>query len=189
MLANQAGLAIENSRLFELTKHKSHTDSLTGLWNHGFFQDKLGEEIKKTQDFSQPIGLLMIDIDNFKQLNDRFGHHNGDKALKEIAKILKEESRDADFVCRYGGEEFAVILTQTDLKQSISIAERIRMKITGHTFPQFNNGFTPNITVSIGLAMYPSDQINTKEHLIAKADKAMYTAKESGKNQTCVGGQ
>ncbi|MCK5013046.1 MAG: diguanylate cyclase, partial [Candidatus Omnitrophica bacterium] len=100
MLANQAGLAIENSRLYEIIKHKSHTDAITRLWNHGFFQDKLTQEIEKANKTHQTVSLIMIDIDNFKELNDIYGHQNGDIVLKEIANILRDSSRDGDYVCR-----------------------------------------------------------------------------------------
>ena len=186
MLANQAGLAIENSRLYEMIKHKSHTDAITNLWNHGFFQDKLSEEIEKARKTHQAIGLMMIDIDNFKHLNDNFGHQNGDIVLKAIANILRDSSRDGDFVCRYGGEEFSIILTQTDQQQSYAIAERIRQQVANYQFPKFSSDQHLNVTISIGLAISQPDGSKTKEALIAQADKAMYTAKSKGKNRTCI---
>ena len=117
MLANQAGLAIENASLYELVRHQSHTDSITNLWNHGFFQDKLSREIGSARAHHCPLTLLILDIDDFKKLNDTCGHHNGDIVLREIANILKDSSRENDYACRYGGEEFAIILTQTTKEQ------------------------------------------------------------------------
>ena len=188
MLANQAGLAIENSRLYELFVHKSRTDSLTGLWNHGFFQDALTLEIEKAKNAQAHMSVLMIDIDNFKKFNDNFGHRNGDTILAELAKILKELSREADYVCRYGGEEFAVVLPSTSKDQAHVIAERMRERIQQYTFS--SGQFPPEltITVSIGAASFPLDGI-TKEDLTQKADKAMYTAKFIGKNKTCLAGE
>lgn len=185
MLANQAGLAIENSRLYELIKYKSHTDAITRLWNHGFFQDKLTKEIEKANTTHQMVSLIMIDIDNFKELNDMYGHQNGDIVLKEMANILRDSSRDGDYACRYGGEEFSVILTQTSKDQGYIIAERIRQKIEDYCFPKFSSEEQLKVTVSIGLATFPEDA-QRKESLITKTDKAMYCAKFSGKNQTCV---
>jgi diguanylate cyclase (GGDEF)-like protein len=185
MLANQAGLAIENSRLYEIIKHKSHTDAITNLWNHGFFQDKLTKEVEKAKKESKTISLIMIDIDDFKKLNDTYGHQNGDIVLKEIANILRDSSRDGDYACRYGGEEFSVVLTQTNKDQGAIIAERIRQKIEEYRFPKFSSEQQPKVTVSIGLATFPEDA-QTKELLISEADKAMYCAKFSGKNQTCT---
>ncbi|MBN1869476.1 MAG: sensor domain-containing diguanylate cyclase [Candidatus Omnitrophica bacterium] len=185
MLANQAGLAIENSRLYELIKHKSHTDAITNLWNHGFFQDTLSKEIAQAQNTQQTISLIMIDIDNFKKVNDTYGHQNGDIVLKKMANILRESSREGDYVCRYGGEEFSIILTQTNKDQGFIIAERIRQRIAEYCFPKFSSEEHLKISVSVGLAVFP-DHAQTKETLIAAADKAMYRAKLSGKNQTCV---
>ncbi len=188
MLANQAGLAIENSRLYEMVMHKSHTDSGTGLWNHGFFQNQLLKEINHHQAHKQNLSLILMDIDNFKKLNDTYGHQNGDMVLKEISNILKEHSRELDYACRYGGEEFAIILPQTNKEQGVAIAERIRQKIEQKNFSEFllaPLGPTPKITVSVGLATFPEDT-QIKEELINLADKAMYTAKFGGKNQTCV---
>jgi len=185
MLANQAGLAIENSRLYEMVKHTSHTDSITNLWNHGFFQNKLSREIKMAREHKHPLSLMVIDIDNFKSLNDTYGHQNGDIVLKEIASILGDSSRDIDYVCRYGGEEFTIILTETTKDQGTTIAERIRQKIEQYTFPKFSSNENLKVTVSIGLASFPDDA-KTKEALITKADKAMYVAKFGGKNQTRV---
>ncbi|MCK5260336.1 MAG: sensor domain-containing diguanylate cyclase [Candidatus Omnitrophica bacterium] len=185
MLANQAGLAIENSRLYELIKYKSHTDAITRLWNHGFFQDKLTKEIEKANTTHQMVSLIMIDIDNFKELNDMYGHQNGDIVLKEMANILRDSSRDGDYACRYGGEEFSVILTQTSKDQGYIIAERIRQKIEDYCFPKFSSEEQLKVTVSIGLATFP-ENAQRKESLITETDKAMYCAKFSGKNQTCV---
>lgn len=185
MLANQAGLAIENSQLYEMVVHKSHTDSITQVWNHGFFQRTLSEEIEKAKKNNEKLTLLMVDIDNFKKFNDTYGHQKGDILLRELAKLLKKSSRDRDFVCRYGGEEFAIILTQINKEQSFVIAERMREEIAHHNFPKFHADQMLNITVSIGLATFPDDA-QTKEELIAKADKAMYIAKFGGKNQTCM---
>lgn len=186
MLANQAGLAIENANLYELVRYKSHTDSITNLWNHGFFQDQLSKEIESARGGNRPITLLMFDIDDFKKLNDTYGHHNGDTVLREIANILKDSSRENDFACRYGGEEFAVILTQTPKEQGMAIAERIRAQIAEHTFhlSPDSNGQKLHVTVSVGVATFPEDT-STKEELIARADKAMYIAKFSGKNRVC----
>ncbi len=182
MLANQAGLAIENSQLFEMVVHKSHTDSLTSLWNHGFFQDTLLNEIEKTKKEQTPLSLAMVDIDNFKKLNDTSGHHFGDKILMQLAQIVKESSRENDYVCRYGGEEFSMILSKTNKDQAFLLAERLREKISQHPF--LDAAEQPlKLTVSIGIAEFPKDA-HSKEELIQLADKAMYTAKFVGKNTT-----
>ena len=187
MLANQAGLAIENSRLYEIVKHRSHTDSLTELWNHGFFQNKLLEEIERAKTFKQPLTLILLDIDNFKKLNDTCGHQYGDIVLKEIANILKKLSRTNDYPCRYGGEELALILTETTSEQGFVIAERIRQSIEQHDFSALIPHHDIKVSVSLGLASFPH-HAQTKEELINKTDQAMYIAKFGGKNQTSVAG-
>lgn len=183
MLANQAGLAIENSRLYEMVVHKSHTDSLTNLWNHGFFQHSLDMQLEKAREQNTPLSLVIIDIDNFKKLNDTYGHQNGDIVLMDLANILKESSRDNDYVCRYGGEEFSIILPQTSKEQAFTIAERIRERILQYRFPKHPLFHELTVTVSIGLATFPDDA-QTKKDLTAKADKSMYIAKFGGKNRT-----
>lgn len=183
MLANQAGYAIENSQLYEMVMQKSHMDSLTNLWNHGFFQNQLSNELKKSTETQLPTSLIILDIDDFKKLNDTYGHQHGDTILKEIATILQDSSRGIDYVCRYGGEEFSIILTQTNKEQAYSIAERIRQNVEKHVFSRFSLFTRPSVTVSVGLATFPDDA-NKKEDLIKEADRAMYKAKFSGKNQT-----
>ena len=184
MLANQAGLAIENSHLYEMVVLQSLTDPITGLWNHRFFQEKLAEELQKAAQLKAHLSLIMIDIDDFKKLNDMYGHQHGDLLLKSLAQILTSSSRDIDFVCRYGGEEFAVILGGANLDQGWDIAERLRKRIEDFRFPAPDGQNSIPMTISVGLASYPDDA-GQKEDLIAMADKAMYIAKFSGKNKTC----
>ena len=183
MLANQAGLAIENSELYELMKSQVHTDSVTGLWNHGFFQAQLKKELSAAVENKAPLSLVMMDIDNFKKLNDTYGHQFGDYILKETAQILRNSFRDGDFVCRYGGEEFTVILTETSKQQAFTITERIREEINQHVFSSPFQPVNINISVSIGIANFPEDT-TLCEDLIYKSDQAMYRAKRNGKNQT-----
>jgi len=178
MFANQAGLAIENSRLYEQTVVLSNSDSLTGLWNHGYFQYLLGEEIKKSSLAKSYFTLFLIDIDNFKNFNDVYGHQAGDSTIREISKIFKDASRKIDIVARYGGEEFGIILPITKKEEALVLAERIRKAV--ETSPRLKN-----ITISIGVASYPADG-NAKEDLISKTDKALYEAKRSGKNKICT---
>lgn len=185
MFANQAGLAIENSRLYEQAVIQAHTDSLTRIWNHGYFQYLLGEEIKKAKELNLPLSLLMVDMDNFKNYNDALGHQKGDEILSRIADILKDTSRKQDSVCRYGGEEFAIILPQTDKKSAYLIAERMRENVERYPFFQEEIQLQHKLTISLGIATFPEDA-QTKDELIAASDKTLYSAKESGKNRTCL---
>ena len=184
MLANQAGLAIENSQLYEKTVTLANTDSLTGLWNHGYFQYLLQEEMERAKATKTPLSLMMIDIDDFKIYNDTQGHQTGDKILKDLALFLKNHSRKMDLVCRYGGEEFTVILPQTDSDEAFLIAERIRQDVEKQYF--FHEEILPGkrLTVSIGMATYPEDGAAPSE-LVSYSDKTLYEAKHKGKNSTC----
>lgn len=178
MFANQAGLAIENSRFYEKTVVLSNSDSLTGLWHHGYFQYLLGEEIKKASIEKHYFTLLMIDIDDFKNFNDTYGHQAGDAILKNISNIFREVSRKIDIIARYGGEEFAIILPATKKEEALVLAERLRKSVE-------ENANLKNITISIGMASFAEDG-EEKEILISKADRALYEAKRTGKNKVCT---
>ena len=128
---------------------------------------------------------MMIDIDDFKIYNDTLGHQTGDSILKELANLLKYQSRTMDFVCRYGGEEFTVILPQTDKQQAFLIAERMRQHIETHKFPHETMLPSKKLTVSIGLSSFPDNGVTTSD-LINICDKALYQAKQKGKNTTCI---
>jgi diguanylate cyclase (GGDEF)-like protein len=186
MLANQAGLAIENSQLFELTVERTHSDYLTSLWNHGYFQYLLQSELDKAKATKNPLTLIMIDIDDFKIYNDTLGHQAGDKILKDLASLLRNQSRKMDHVCRYGGEEFTIILPQTEKKEAFLIAERIRMDI--QKYPFLNEEIFPNkqLTVSLGMATFPENGLLAAD-LITASDKSLYQAKNKGKNNTHCG--
>jgi len=184
MLSNQAGLAIENAQLYEKTVIRTHSDSLTDLFNHGHFQYLLQTELEKAKATHKPLSLVMLDIDDFKVYNDKLGHQAGDDILKDLAGLLKNQSRKMDFVCRYGGEEFTIILPQTNKKEAFLIAERLRQDIQNYSF--VHEEILPNkrLTASLGLASFPEDGALPSE-LIASSDKALYQAKQKGKNNTC----
>ena len=184
MLSNQAGLAIENAQLYEKTVIRTHSDSLTDLFNHGHFQYLLQTELEKAKATHKPLSLVMLDIDDFKIYNDKLGHQAGDDILKNLAGLLKNQSRKMDFVCRYGGEEFTIILPQTNKKEAFLIAERLRQDIQNYSF--VHEEILPNkrLTASLGLASFPEDGALPSE-LIASSDKALYQAKQKGKNNTC----
>ncbi|MBN2119605.1 MAG: sensor domain-containing diguanylate cyclase [Candidatus Omnitrophica bacterium] len=177
MFASQASLAIENSKLFEDTLFKAHTDSLTGLWNYGYFQYRLDEQIEYSLRFNKNLCLLMIDIDDFKLYNDTLGHLEGDRALVAISSIIKNVCRREDLVCRYGGEEFAVILPEISLQDTYIIAERMRASVEGQ-----RHLFKREVTISIGISSFPQGSVD-KNSLISKADSCLYKAKQAGKNR------
>jgi len=182
MFANQAGMAIENSQLYERTLIKAHKDALTDLWNHGYFQYVFDEELKRAKDHMSYLSLIMLDIDNFKNYNDTWGHQKGDEILARISQIIMESSRKIDKVCRYGGEEFAVILPDAARKDVLVVAERIRANIEQCPFSAGADHPSQKITVSIGVASFPENG-KTKLELIRAADAALYDAKKQGKNR------
>jgi len=184
MLANQAGLAIENSHLYEKTLITAHQDSLTNLWNHGYFQYLLGIELERSRATATPLSLVLLDLDDFKVYNDTLGHQAGDMLLKDVANLLKNQSRKMDYVCRYGGEEFAVILPYTDKKEAYLIAERLRENIAKYPFAREESLPNKSLTASLGLSTFPENG-STASDLIAHSDKALYEAKHKGKNNTC----
>ncbi|MEO0226343.1 MAG: diguanylate cyclase [candidate division WOR-3 bacterium] len=181
IFASQAAIAIENARLFDETKSLSLTDSLTRIPNRRHFDLVIDRELKKARSYSRPITVAMIDLDNFKQFNDRYGHPIGDKMLIHIAQMIKNNIRDTDFVARYGGEEFVLVLPETDNFASLKVIERLRALIEQTPLKLSKIG-PVRITISAGLATCPSRGL-TADKLIQNADTAMYRAKNLGKNR------
>jgi diguanylate cyclase (GGDEF)-like protein len=180
-LAAQTTLALENVDLHHQVQRQAVTDELTGLANHGRFQELLSAELDQVRRYGHPVGLIMLDIDNFKSVNDTYGHPQGDVVLKHVARVLRENSRDADSPARYGGEEMALILPHTDLPGAHAIAERVRSAIEGLHVPRLDQDGVLRVTASVGVA---ASTEGDKEALIAEADGALYTAKRGGKNRT-----
>ncbi|ACL69988.1 sensor domain-containing diguanylate cyclase [Halothermothrix orenii] len=179
--ANQFSVALQNALLYKKQEEMANRDGLTGLYNHAYFQNRLHLLLK--QENKHPLTLIIMDIDNFKQVNDRFGHLVGDKVLKELAHLLKHNLREGDLIARYGGEEFAIILPETELKQGEFIAKRLRKLISDNEIVLDNNR-SLYITVSIGVAQYNKKW--SQEEFIDKADQALYKAKEAGKNRVTL---
>ncbi|MDP2030742.1 MAG: diguanylate cyclase [Thiobacillus sp.] len=171
------GLEQNQKALYELATR----DGLTGLYNHQTFYALLADELARAQRFKRPVALLMLDIDHFKRVNDTHGHQAGDAILKGLSELLNRQARAIDRVCRYGGEEIAVILPETDPDTAANIAERLRASVEAQPF-DINTGAPVRITVSIGVASWPlhGDGADT---LVAAADAALYAAKRSGRNR------
>ncbi len=180
-LASQATLALENVDLHVQVSRQAVTDELTGLTNHRRFQELISLEVEQVRRYHHPVGLIMLDIDNFKSVNDTYGHQQGDLVLRRVARVLADTSREADFPARYGGEELALILPHTDMEGSFAIAERIRTAIEAMRIPRVDEAGTLKVTASLGVAAATD---GTKEELIADADAALYEAKRQGKNRT-----
>ena len=161
-------------------KELSITDALTQLYNSRYFYSKLEEEIYRSVRYKHPLSLLLIDIDDFKILNDRYGHLEGDKALTMAGKIIKDCLRKTDSAYRYGGEEFTVILPEIGFEAALNAAERIRKQISTHKFASISNQAL-HITVSIGACrLEPGEEMKA---FVKRADKAMFVAKQEGKNR------
>jgi diguanylate cyclase (GGDEF)-like protein len=185
-LAVQAGVAIENARLHRVVERQAVTDSLTGLANRRQFYEVLGREYERAQRFGQPVSLILLDIDDFKLINDSKGHLAGDAVLHSVAATLAEVIREIDLAARYGGEEFAVLLPQTGPEGAANLAERLRSEIAARSI-RFGTEEITGVTASFGVAAGPvNDQ--TQIDLIASADAALYQAKREGKNHVTVSG-
>ena len=180
-VANQAYIVMENARLFERVKNLSIRDSLTELYNHRHVMELLAVEFSRVGRYQDVFSLLMIDVDDFKKVNDEYGHPAGDDVLKELARIIKETVRTVDVVGRYGGEEFVVLLPHTPHPEALETAERIRLRIRDHLFPAGERQV--HVTVSAGVASYPSANVDSPSTLIREADKALYGAKEAGRDR------
>jgi diguanylate cyclase (GGDEF)-like protein len=183
-LANEATLAIEVVELHENLRKMSITDGLTGLTNHREFYNQLRKELERARRYRHTVSLLIIDVDDFKKYNDRFGHLAGDLALKKISDLLRYCARATDIVARYGGEEFAVILPESSASGALMLAERIKTEVANFNFlPQVPGEV--HLTVSIGIYTAEEGAV-TEDQLVGYADEAAYSAKNTGKNRVVV---
>jgi diguanylate cyclase (GGDEF)-like protein len=183
-LAGQAAVSIENVDLHELVQRQAVTDELTGLSNHRRFQEVMAQEVGRSKRFGSDLGLVMLDIDHFKAVNDTYGHQQGDVVLGEVARVLRDSSREIDEPSRYGGEELAVALPQTDLDGAYLFAERVRTAVEALRIPRLDGaGGHLRVTASFGAAAMPGSGDDSAA-LIAAADAALYRAKHAGRNRT-----
>lgn len=162
-----------------------HRDTLTNLFNYRHFSEALDRELARTQRSGQPTGLIMLDLDHFKRVNDRFGHETGNRVLVHLARLLTDTTRKPDIPCRYGGEEFAVILPSTDLSTSAQVAERLRCLIAEQ--PLQLDGENVHISASLGVDVYRARSDESQEAFVERVDQLLYQAKHSGRNRVCSG--
>lgn len=181
-VAAELAVAVENAQLYRLTRRLANTDELTGLYNYRYLQQRLDEEISRARRYNKTLSFLMIDVDDFKRINDTYGHLVGDSVLRELGEIMKSTVREVDVVVRYGGEEFSVILPETDAAGAFIVAEKIRENVAMHRFKDEDGEPSIKVTVSIGVANMPV-HADDKESLLRAADDAVYYAKESGKDR------
>jgi diguanylate cyclase (GGDEF)-like protein len=179
-LARQTEVAIGNVFLHDETRRQARTDGTTGLWNRREFELRARETVKEATRFEESFGVILVDIDNFKLVNDRYDHSTGDAALIHVASMLSQATREIDVVARWGGEEFIVLLPRAGIEETEVVAERVRSTIEGD--PVVYGEHVIPLTVSIGYAVYPEDGA-TSDSLFKAADAALLRAKRNGKNR------
>jgi diguanylate cyclase (GGDEF)-like protein len=178
-VADICATAIQNAHYVERVKRLAYLDGLTGIFNRRYFELRIEEELERARRFNSGMAVIMVDIDQFKRLNDEFGHLLGDEVLRQVSSIFSQQLRKIDVVCRYGGEEFAVLLSQTSQQHAMGVAEKLRRMVDSWQFP----GVPRPVTISAGVATCP-DHGSTREQLVKAADAGLYAAKQAGRN--CV---
>ena len=187
LVANISANALENAILFESMRtaqeyfeEMSIRDGLTKLYNHRYFYNRLEEEFSRANRYGTPLSLVFLDLDDFKKVNDIYGHTNGDKVLEKIGQSMKKVARESDIAARYGGEEFALLLPNTTASGAFDVATRLCSVIRENPFEELNGG---HLTISAGVSTYSGENLQSYEQLIRLADQAMYTAKKQGKDR------
>ena len=176
--------SIQNAHYVERVKQLAYLDGLTGIFNRRFFELRILEEIERARRYDSGMAVIIADIDQFKRLNDEFGHLLGDEVLRQVSSLFHQQLRKIDVVCRYGGEEFAILLTEINNQQAVAIAEKLRRLVEGYQFP----GVPRTVTISAGVATFPGHGA-TRDELIGSADNGLYAAKQAGRNRVCQAGQ
>jgi diguanylate cyclase (GGDEF)-like protein len=185
-LVTQASVALENARLHAIVKEQAVTDALTGLANRRRFIEELSAEVSRAERFGTPLAVVLADLDDFKSVNDRYGHQAGDDVLRAFAAVLQDRLREIDLPARLGGEEFAILLRQTDAPGARALAEQLRERLADLRL-EVPNGDALSVTASFGVASYPS--AHTGDELLSAADAALYRAKALGKNRVVEASQ
>lgn len=180
-VADICATAIQNANYVERVKQLAYLDGLTGIFNRRYFELRLAEEMERARRFSSSMTIVIIDIDHFKRLNDEFGHLLGDEVLRQVSSIFHQNVRKIDVVCRYGGEEFAILFSQTDPNFAVEIAEKLRRTVETWQFP----GVPRPVTISAGVATFPGHG-STRDEVVKAADAGLYAAKQAGRNRVVL---
>jgi len=180
-VADICASSIQNAHYVERIRQLSYLDGLTGIFNRRFFELRIVEEIERARRNGGGMAVIMADIDQFKRLNDEFGHLLGDEVLRQVSSLFHQQLRKIDVVCRYGGEEFAILLTQTSAQHAMAVAEKLRKLVEGWQFP----GVPRTVTLSAGVAAFP-EHGSARDELIRAADNGLYAAKQAGRNRVCL---
>jgi len=173
--------AIQNAQHVERVRQLAYIDGLTGIFNRRFFELRIIEELERARRFNSGMAVIMVDIDQFKRLNDEFGHLLGDEVLRQVSSIFSQHLRKIDVVCRYGGEEFAILLSQTNSEYALRVAEKLRRVVENWQFP----GVPRSVTISAGTAIFP-DHGENRDELVKAADAGLYAAKQAGRNRAVI---
>jgi len=181
-VADICATAIQNAHYVERVKQLAYLDGLTGIFNRRFFEMRILEEIERARRYGTAMAVIMADIDLFKRLNDEFGHVLGDEVLRQVSSLFHQQLRKIDVVCRYGGEEFGILVTQANAEQAMQIAEKLRKIVACWQFP----GVPRTVTISAGAAAFP-EHGSTRDELVKAADAGLYAAKQAGRNRVCMG--
>ena len=185
LLSDQAAIAIDNARLHETLADQAKRDSLTQVYNHGYLVQSIEEQTKRAMARGTPLSFIMLDIDHFKQFNDRYGHATGDAVLRSVVRAISRHVKKTDTVGRWGGEEFGILLPGATQEQAEAVAQRIRRTLSSLELHDSDGQRIANPTISQGIATLP-DHATTAEALIEYADRALYKAKSRGKDQICI---
>jgi diguanylate cyclase (GGDEF)-like protein len=180
-VADICATSIQNAHYVERVKQLAYLDGLTGIFNRRFFELRILEEIERSRRYGAGMAVIMADIDQFKRLNDEFGHLLGDEVLRQVSSLFHQQLRKIDVVCRYGGEEFGIVLTQTNASHAVSVAEKLRRMVEHWQFP----GVPQTVTISAGVAAFP-DHGTTRDELVRAADNGLYAAKQAGRNRIAL---
>lgn len=182
LFASLAGISFNNSLLYQQIKESSITDDLTGLYNHRLLKNQLEREISTAKRNGKFLSVILLDLDNFKDYNDTFGHLEGDEVLRKIGNIIKKNTRLGDFASRYGGDEFAIICPNTSIEEATFVASKLQQAVSSHRFRSEKQNKPYKITMSAGVSTFPLHADNIKDLLLA-ADNALFKAKSQGGNK------
>jgi diguanylate cyclase (GGDEF)-like protein len=180
-VADICATAIQNAHYVDRVKQLAYLDGLTGIFNRRFFEMRIMEEIERARRYKTGMAVIMADIDEFKRLNDEFGHVLGDEVLRQVCSVFHQQLRKVDVVCRYGGEEFGILLAQVNGQQALAVAEKLRKMVECWQFP----GVPRTVTISAGAATFP-EHGTSRDALVKAADSALYNAKQTGRNRVCL---
>jgi diguanylate cyclase (GGDEF)-like protein len=182
-LVAQLSIALDNALIHKEIEKLSVTDPLTGVFNRRRFVEAAEDEFRSAMRYKYNLGIVMLDVDDFKSINDTYGHHQGDIVLTELSRLIKEKTRTTDVWARYGGEEFVGLMTHSSVEGMYILAEKLRKSVEEHEFPGLKGR---KVTISLGVGCFPSEGVNDLEDLMKVADDNLYKAKRSGKNKVVM---